>query len=129
MRFQSPRTSPNLQDAQSAPLGKMSGHFLHGTGYGGQPWAGDEAISVKLIQKFRPAAGEQDMHSILLATQDGTELRAGGLAKQGLWKMSRIVCNARAQQSCCGVRGDRERLCCPIAFAFFNQQASLAKAG
>jgi len=69
------------------------------------------------------------MHSVLLATQDGTEFRASSLAKQGLWKMARIRCNTRAQQLGGGVRGDRERWRGPIAFAFFDQQVSLPKAG
>ena len=129
LRCQSTRARTNFQDAQSAPLGKVAGDFLHGTGDCRQPWAGDETVSVKLIQKIRSAAGEEDMHSVLLATKDGTEFRAGGAAKQSLWKMARVRCNARAQQLGCGVCGERKRRRWPIAFAFIDQQVALPKAG
>src|SRR5271166_1548055 len=88
VRRQSARSSPNLQDSQSAALRQMAGGFLHGRGDCRQPVAGVETLAVELVQQLRRGPSEQHLHRILLATQDGTEFGAVRGAKQPLGQMS-----------------------------------------
>src|SRR5271165_6546224 len=58
VRRQSARSSPNLQDSQSAALWQMAGGFLHGRGDCRQPVAGVETLAVELVQQLRRGPSE-----------------------------------------------------------------------
>src|SRR5262249_33770082 len=70
----SPR--PYFQDTQTPAFGKLSRSFAHGGSDGSQPMAGEQAVAVELIQQFGSMPGEQHLHGILFAPQDGSEFRA-----------------------------------------------------
>ncbi len=91
VRRQSTRASPNLQDAQSAALGQMTGSFLDRGGNRRQPVAGEKPVTVELIQQIRSCSREQDLNRLLFAAQDGSEFRAVCRAEQTLGEMAGML--------------------------------------
>src|ERR1700681_1210686 len=88
VRAQAARSRSNFQDSESAALWQMFGCFLNGRGDRRQPVTGIKTFAVKLVQQFRRRPGEQDLHSVLLAAQDGAEFSAIRRAEQTFGKMS-----------------------------------------
>ena len=72
----------------------MTGGFRDGAADGREPWTGDEAVAIKLIEKFCAAAGEEHLHGFLFAAHDGAEFGTGRAAEQSLRQMAGVFPDA-----------------------------------
>src|SRR6266850_1679105 len=105
LRRQSTCPRADLQDAQAASFGQTSGCRAHGSGDGREPVTGEEAVAIEMIEQLRAYPREQDLHRILFAAQNRTQLGTVSFAKERFGKMSWVLLDIVAQNfpggSCC----------------------------
>ena len=90
MRRQAAGTRPHFQNAQTAPFRQVARCLLHTAGDGRHPVAGEQAVSIELVQQLGIRAGEKNLDGIFLAPQNGSEFATGAGAQHSLGQMARM---------------------------------------
>src|SRR4029077_14821865 len=106
LRRQSTCPRADLQDAQAASFGQTSSRRAHGSGDGREPVTAEETVAIELIEQLRADPREQDLHRILFAAQNRTQLCTVPFAKERLGKMSGVLLDVVSQN----LRGGTRRL-------------------
>ncbi len=87
----------DFQDAQGAAFGQRARGLLHGGGNAGHPMAGEETVSVEVLEHLGAGSAEEDLHGIFFAGQDGAEFGARRGAQQSFGQMPRVRLDERAE--------------------------------